>query len=103
LHGARHRQVGVALGGETRSRLGFGHRGQSPDTWVGFATRKLDRRGVDSEPVLRRARVSIAEIANRLRFGESTAFHRAFRRWADAAPTEYRRRHVEEGRRQQKA
>jgi AraC-like DNA-binding protein len=37
------------------------------------------------------SRLSIAEIASRLGFQETSAFHRAFKRWIGARPGEYRR------------
>ena len=38
-------------------------------------------------------RVSISEIAYLLGYSEPSAFHRAFKRWFDCAPLEYRSRH----------
>lgn len=37
------------------------------------------------------SRLSIAEIASRLGFQETSAFHRAFKRWSGVRPGEYRR------------
>ena len=38
------------------------------------------------------SRLSVAEIASRLGFQETSAFHRAFKRWSGVQPGEYRRR-----------
>jgi AraC-like DNA-binding protein len=42
-------------------------------------------------------RLSIAEIASALGFQETSAFHRAFKRWSGVQPGEYRRRAEERG------
>ena len=42
-------------------------------------------------------RLSIAEIASALGFQETSAFHRAFKRWSGVQPGEYRRRAEEQG------
>ncbi|WP_242392520.1 AraC family transcriptional regulator [Anaeromyxobacter oryzisoli] len=42
-------------------------------------------------------RLSIAEIASALGFQETSAFHRAFKRWSGVQPGEYRRRAGREG------
>ena len=44
------------------------------------------------------AGLSIGEIGYLLHFSDSTAFHRAFRRWTGEAPTRYRRRLFEQSR-----
>jgi len=35
--------------------------------------------------------LSVAEIGSQLGFSESSAFHRAFRKWTGARPSQYRR------------
>ena len=67
--------------------------------------RRLDAEGASYQGVkdeLRRdaaihhlcdGRLSIAEIASLLGFEETSAFHRAFKRWSGLQPGEYRRRH----------
>jgi AraC-like DNA-binding protein len=40
--------------------------------------------------LLRNANLTLQEIAGALGFGDSAAFHRAFRRWSNATPAEYR-------------
>jgi AraC-like DNA-binding protein len=42
-------------------------------------------------------RLSIAEIAATLGFQETSAFHRAFKRWSGVQPGEYRRRQADQG------
>ena len=66
--------------------------------------RKLDAEGTSYQGIkdeLRRdaavhhlcaSRLSIAEIASALGFQETSAFHRAFKRWSGVQPGEYRRR-----------
>jgi len=39
---------------------------------------------------LAETRLTIGDIAQRLRFSDTTAFHRAFKRWTGAAPSEFR-------------
>lgn len=41
------------------------------------------------------SRLSVAEIAHLLGFQETSAFHRAFKRWSGVQPGEYRRRQAE--------
>lgn len=69
-------------------------------------TRRLQRAGLQFRAVLedvRRERAqsllegkepSISEIAQRLGFGDATAFGRAFRRWHGMSPSDYRRIHA---------
>ena len=40
------------------------------------------------------SRLSVAEIAGLLGFQETSAFHRAFKKWSGVQPGEYRRRHA---------
>jgi AraC-like DNA-binding protein len=66
--------------------------------------RKLDAEGTSYQGIkdeLRRdaavhhlcgTRLSIADIASALGFQETSAFHRAFKRWSGVQPGEYRRR-----------
>jgi len=49
-------------------------------------------RGEMAREYLEQSRLSIAEIAYLLGFSESSAFHRAFRRWTGEAPLRYRER-----------
>jgi AraC-like DNA-binding protein len=44
-----------------------------------------------SERYLREREMSVGEVAYLLGFSESSAFHRAFRRWTGLTPTEFRR------------
>ena len=103
----------TSLSAQIRRRL----REQPPATWPDFATlaqqwhastatlrRRLDEEGESYRAILDDLRRdlaisrlgdtghSIAEIAQELGFAESSAFHRAFRKWTGARPGEYRRR-----------
>ena len=40
---------------------------------------------------MRESQLTISEIAYLLGFGETSAFHRAFRRWTGKTPAQYRR------------
>ncbi|MFL6229042.1 MAG: AraC family transcriptional regulator [Pyrinomonadaceae bacterium] len=47
-----------------------------------------------SERYLREHEMAICEVAYLLGFSESSAFHRAFRRWTGSTPSEFRRAHA---------
>ena len=66
--------------------------GASHSTLVGEVRRGLALKYIGD------AGLSIGEIGYLLHFSDSTAFHRAFRRWTGEAPTRYRRRLFEQSR-----
>jgi len=45
---------------------------------------------------LRQPAMAVCEVAYLLGFSESSAFHRAFKRWTGTTPNEFRRRKVTE-------
>lgn len=47
-----------------------------------------------SKSYLRQPGITICEISDSLGFSESSAFHRAFRRWTGQTPKEFRSRHI---------
>jgi AraC-like DNA-binding protein len=53
-----------------------------------------DTRREGAERLLADATLSIGEIGYLLGFSEPSAFHRAFKRWHDVTPQEYRARHL---------
>lgn len=102
----------ASLAAQIRRQL----RGMPPPAWPDFATlarqfhtseatlrRRLDDEGASYRVILddlRRdlaigllgdAQLSIADVASALGFAETSAFHRAFRKWTGARPGEYRR------------
>ena len=88
---------GTATVGHIAKRLGV-----SPRT----LTRKLEREGTTYKELLEDLRKSLAmhylesrdlqlsEVAIRLGFSQSAAFHRAFRRWTGQTPLQHRRRQL---------
>ena len=66
--------------------------GASHSTLVGEVRRDLALKYIGD------AGLSIGEIGYLLHFSDSTAFHRAFRRWTGEAPARYRRRLFEQSR-----
>lgn len=102
----------TSLSAQIRRRL----RGLPPAAWPDFATlaqqchtsaatlrRRLDDEGISYRAILddlRRdlaigllseSRLSMTDIASALGFAESSAFHRAFKKWTGTRPGEYRR------------
>jgi AraC-like DNA-binding protein len=50
-----------------------------------------------AEQMLCEERLPIEEVAYLLGYGEPSSFHRAFRRWTDLSPGEWRERHIAKG------
>lgn len=62
-----------------------------------FASLKDEMRSALAQSLLRESALSVAEIANELGFTESSAFHRAFRKWTHTSPGAFRRDFREAG------
>jgi AraC-like DNA-binding protein len=56
---------------------------------VAYAKLVENRRSSEAKCLIARGRLSIQEVANRLGFADTPAFHKAFRRWTGLTPKQY--------------
>jgi AraC-like DNA-binding protein len=91
---------GAASEGEIARQLGVTRRTlrrRLADADLTFRQLRHELMRQSAETMLREERLPIEEVAYLLGFGESSSFHRAFRRWTGQSPGEWRKQNLMSG------